>query len=48
MLVPVLRAASGTRNRPRGIAEPTVRTLPMAKWWDLDMYPITPPALLGA
>lgn len=25
-------------------AETTVRTLPMAKWWDLDVYPLNPPA----
>ena len=21
----------------------TVRTLPMSKWWDVDVFPITPP-----
>lgn len=25
-------------------AETTVRTLPMAKWWDLNVYPLNPPA----
>ena len=29
-----------------GTAKATVETLPMSKWWDLDIYPITPPALL--
>lgn len=24
-------------------AEETVRTLPMAKWWDLDVYPVAGP-----
>jgi muconolactone delta-isomerase len=24
--------------------EKTVATLPMAKWWDLDVYPLNPPA----
>jgi muconolactone delta-isomerase len=24
-------------------AEQTVRTLPMSKWWDLDLYPTAPP-----
>lgn len=23
--------------------EATVRTLPMAKWWDLNVYPLNPP-----
>ena len=25
-------------------AEETVVTLPMAKWWDLDIYPTAPPS----
>lgn len=25
-------------------ATATVRTLPMARWWDLDVYPLNPPA----
>jgi hypothetical protein len=29
-------------------AEAIVKTLPMSKWWDLDIYPTTPPALPGA
>ncbi|MEI8080593.1 MAG: muconolactone Delta-isomerase family protein [Actinomycetes bacterium] len=31
----------------RAGAEETVRTLPMAKWWDLDVFPIGPPATTG-
>jgi hypothetical protein len=30
-----------------GSAEATVKTLPLSKWWDLDIYPTTP-ALPGA
>ena len=26
-------------------AEATVRTLPMSKWWDLDVYPLSPPVV---
>jgi hypothetical protein len=29
-------------------AELTVRTLPMAKWWDLDIYRTPQPAIPGA
>ena len=29
-------------------ARATAETLPMAKWWDLDVYQTTPPALPGA
>ena len=29
-------------------AEATVRTLPMAKWWNIDAYPLAAPALPGA
>ena len=29
-------------------ADATVRTLPMAKWWNIDVYPIAAPALPGA
>ena len=29
-------------------AEATVRTLPMARWWDLDVFPIAGPAAPGA
>ena len=25
-------------------AEQTAKTLPMARWWDLDVYPLNPPA----
>ncbi len=25
-------------------AESAVRTLPMARWWDLDVFPLNPPA----
>lgn len=25
-------------------AEQTVETLPMARWWDLDVFPVGPPA----
>lgn len=25
-------------------AEAIVQSLPMAKWWDLDIYPLNPPA----
>jgi muconolactone delta-isomerase len=25
-------------------AEATVRTLPMSAWWDLDLFPLSPPA----
>ncbi|MEI6621524.1 MAG: hypothetical protein WCP28_06430 [Actinomycetes bacterium] len=28
-------------------AEETVHTLPMSKWWDLDIFPIAPPAISG-
>jgi muconolactone delta-isomerase len=28
-------------------AAETVRTLPMAKWWDLDIYPIAAPSPPG-
>ena len=27
-----------------GEAEATVRRLPMSRWWDLDVYPLNPPA----
>jgi hypothetical protein len=29
-------------------ARATVDTLPMSRWWDLDVYPTTPPAQPGA
>lgn len=29
-------------------AADTVRTLPMSKWWDLDVYPCPAPTLPGA
>jgi len=29
-------------------AEATIRTLPMAQWWDLDLYPLTPAQSSGA
>jgi hypothetical protein len=29
-------------------ARATVATLPMSRWWDLDVYPTTPPAQSGA
>jgi muconolactone delta-isomerase len=29
-------------------AADTVRTLPMARWWDLDVYPLGAPAVPGA
>lgn len=29
-------------------AEATIRTLPMAQWWDLDLYPLTPAPSSGA
>ena len=29
-------------------AEATVTTLPMAKWWNLDVFPIAAPAVPGA
>ena len=29
-------------------AEATVRSLPMARWWDLDVYPIGAPTPEGA
>ena len=28
-------------------AKSTVLSLPMAKWWDLDLYPLNPPAPVG-
>ena len=28
-------------------AEATIRSLPMAKWWNLDVYPIAAPVLPG-
>ena len=32
---------------PEGAAD-TVRSLPMAKWWDLDVFPVGPPSTPGA
>jgi muconolactone delta-isomerase len=29
-------------------ADSTVRTLPMSKWWNLDVYPLGAPAVPGA
>ena len=29
-------------------AEATIRTLPMAQWWNLDLYPLTPAPSSGA
>ncbi|MFZ4518483.1 MAG: hypothetical protein ACOYOP_08840 [Microthrixaceae bacterium] len=29
-------------------AATTVRTLPMARWWDLDVFPLAPPMGPGA
>ena len=29
-------------------AKATVETLPMAKWWDLDVFPLAPPVVPGA
>ncbi len=31
-----------------GAAVETARTLPMSKWWDLDVYPTPAPTLPGA
>ncbi len=31
-----------------GSARATAETLPMSKWWNIDIYPTTPPALPGA
>ena len=28
-------------------ARSTVLSLPMAKWWDIDVYPLNPPAPVG-
>jgi muconolactone delta-isomerase len=32
----------------RSGAEETVRTWPMSKWWDLDVFPIAPPVIPGS
>lgn len=29
-------------------AEATAHSLPMAKWWNIDVYPLAPPARPGA
>ena len=29
-------------------ADATVRTFPIAKWWNIDVYPIAAPAIPGA
>ena len=34
----------GTFAADAGDAEATVRSLPMARWWDLDVFPIAAPA----
>lgn len=54
------RMGSGHISMPRGTAfievladgedaaAETVKTLPMSKWWDLDVYPCPAPTLPGA
>lgn len=32
---------------PEGASE-AVQSLPMARWWDLDVYPLNPPAPINA